>query len=191
MSEWGCIRTPDSSISLPKVALYFLSKKLVLPVFLSFFFPLESRSEGVGRRLPTSCEILVKVIRWRQWKIDLPVLTLQDSRLEQTALSSSIPLSKRQKWRGLSEGDASLQTMPINDDVWSLSRQLYRFAARGSSRRFPPSMRESVSGARGEILATTALFTSLGKERSIRPSMQDSRCDIDATSLRTVPLASV
>ena len=26
MSEWGCIRTPESSFSLPKVALYILSK---------------------------------------------------------------------------------------------------------------------------------------------------------------------
>ena len=96
----------------------------------------------------------------------------------------------------MSEGDASLQTMPIIDDVWSLSRQPYRFAARGSSRRFPPSMRESVSGARGEILATTALFTSLGKERSIRPSMQDSRCEHrcdestnNAIGQRVIPLS--
>ena len=71
------------------------------------------------------------------------------------------------------------------------SRQLHRFEGSGWSRRFPPSMRESVSGARGEILAAMALFSSPG-QREVDPSVH-SRLSLrtDATSLQIMPLVSV
>ena len=64
--------TPPFSLSLSLSLFFSLSLSLPLSLSLSLslsFFSLDIRLEGVGRRLPTSCAILVKVIRWRQWKI--------------------------------------------------------------------------------------------------------------------------